>query len=989
MSFRIQSTLTEGRFIRANTDIPAGTHLVISKPVVSVIYAKHATKFCHYCFESLPLDADVVCEACGFVRYCSETCKQLDEPAHHPLECEALLDFPFLQDVADYRCLLKVFGLIRMEQERNIVKDPLIPLLGSPCDDTTGILTENQPTIVDLLALVSDNDSISQVPKDKLDYTRSFCDYLITSFCIYNRHPIPDGFCTQAKHGTRLHTDDIVKLWIHLDTLIQRNAFTIRPDKGFCLNPTASLFNHSCCPNSFFASSPSNCVLKQPDFSCISRYLLSTANYGTFVSIDTNSKDIQAITNSIQTQFDPIIERTHKPPNIHVITMRDIKKDEEIHISYISLSQSPYQRRRLLQIGYRFLCICDRCRRWDEEEEISDRMYGVFIEDRLRKEAIKILQTSQQDIGTIHPHFVSLPSLISKNNHTPTDSHLLSHLTEQKLVQLRCPTCGSCLAERDESTDPNHPQIVYVCSSPESVTFVEEGRAEGDHLIDDLFLFLPSQPIYHRSLFRNGHAWLSTSPSDLHPDIKLEIERTENQTPKEQEKQPEAEMLGEDAHDTGKGKVESIGNEEDVELESVESQEPVEVKLEPVDANSSTQTHKKKKKKKKKKKGSRSEEQADSQPPTPDAVPDTPLPISPFSFIVSHIAKQHSELTIIDASADQFGSVRFDQLLEAAVQATEKVQMWAGEGHETMIQASFVISHLLQLCAEERTTFNDAQNREAEKEHDEEAMEKDEDQPLADDDQPIDDDDQPIDDDDQPIDDDDQPIDDDDQPIDDDDQPLADDQPEQTDMQATEETTNEEPTADWLHTLPTVSRFTNMPLLVELSLHLKSLSHSLRHSSLYYPATHPAVPSRLRDFGKCQFNVGCQLLEMKRQWEQRRSEGRDEETDGEQFSYDSLLEKILHSSSLTPNEQIMCHYLLDSLFSPPTFLSSPLFVLTDPSTLLLSSLRHTLTAFSLLSSSIGFSHHTCDGVARFLCDTQLPIIRQLLTLAEQPEQSHF
>lgn len=58
---------------------------------------------------------------------------------------------------------------------------------------------------------------------------------------------------------------------------------------------------------------------------------------------------------------------------LKVIAIRDIKRDEQVSISYITLASDTPARRDQLQVDYNFLCRCPRCSEFDKGEKTKQK----------------------------------------------------------------------------------------------------------------------------------------------------------------------------------------------------------------------------------------------------------------------------------------------------------------------------------------------------------------------------------------------------------------------------------------------------------------------------------------------------------------------------------------------------------------------------------------------------------------------------------------
>jgi hypothetical protein len=75
-----------GRGLFASRDVPAGAVLVCEPPFAAVVHKAARTSRCHACFQLLPLN-QVPCKGCSFARYCSSSCMEAACAGVHKHEC--------------------------------------------------------------------------------------------------------------------------------------------------------------------------------------------------------------------------------------------------------------------------------------------------------------------------------------------------------------------------------------------------------------------------------------------------------------------------------------------------------------------------------------------------------------------------------------------------------------------------------------------------------------------------------------------------------------------------------------------------------------------------------------------------------------------------------------------------------------------------------------------------------------------------------------
>ncbi|KAM0753429.1 SET domain-containing protein [Meredithblackwellia eburnea MCA 4105] len=93
-SLSIECRPNRGRGAFAFNAIPAGTTIISTKPMISVLDSKHLAQYCSFCFRSpsetnTPSRHLLQCARCKTIKYCSLECQKADWAAHKP-ECAAL-----------------------------------------------------------------------------------------------------------------------------------------------------------------------------------------------------------------------------------------------------------------------------------------------------------------------------------------------------------------------------------------------------------------------------------------------------------------------------------------------------------------------------------------------------------------------------------------------------------------------------------------------------------------------------------------------------------------------------------------------------------------------------------------------------------------------------------------------------------------------------------------------------------------------------------
>ncbi|KAH7831320.1 uncharacterized protein MONOS_5252 [Monocercomonoides exilis] len=402
MSLQIISAPSFGRFAIATRDIHSGEHIIESKAISAVVYGHHAKEYCHTCFKSLKGISPYICKKCEFARYCSEECQKADT-LHSSVECPTLLEWTGLKSDADTRMIIRLLTLLDQEQKSKVAHEPTVPDIGSEVLTYTPEVYQKEPHFIDVLLMAGYDEFTHNDTTHKRFIARVIEDNVSRYLTLFAAPPLLPQHYPNSTAGSLLATCDLVHLILILLCIIERNAFTIRPDKGFSVNPSASLLNHSCAPAAAFMHGSAGWKAVEGTEENMQCNLGEVEEDGETKLAERRNKKLKTDCASVEVTDDEIklfvpkgceISKSgksnsvgssfktsvlsHKPPSVHIVCIRSvIHKNEEICINYLPLQQSQTQRRSVLLQNYRFLCSCERCvwweRRWNgwrkEEEE--------------------------------------------------------------------------------------------------------------------------------------------------------------------------------------------------------------------------------------------------------------------------------------------------------------------------------------------------------------------------------------------------------------------------------------------------------------------------------------------------------------------------------------------------------------------------------------------------------------------------------------------
>jgi hypothetical protein len=313
-----------GRWIAAERDLEAGELLLFEGAAVSVLYGRWQTHLCMCCMR--PTSSPALACGCGEAVLCSEKCASRMNLVHL-LECGVMQTAGWNTKRNDsaihLRLLLRVGTLYLLSQYDRA---------GGSQIQTDGLaqeLNHFRKNYAAINRLVTNRHSF---PEARLAKMSSHAQAVLQSLWINARKQLSE--LMDKRYDSK---EEMVKLIITeneaVDILcaIQCNTFEYSniwgDGRGIGLFPAASLLNHSCEPNACTSFCPPSDVYDTPE-----------------------------------------IVR----PVIAIRALKNIRKNEEVTISYIDLYQSTNNRQRQLLAHYYFVCQCIRCTSYRQMDNCID-----------------------------------------------------------------------------------------------------------------------------------------------------------------------------------------------------------------------------------------------------------------------------------------------------------------------------------------------------------------------------------------------------------------------------------------------------------------------------------------------------------------------------------------------------------------------------------------------------------------------------------------
>ncbi|WOL11183.1 protein SET DOMAIN GROUP 41 isoform X2 [Canna indica] len=314
---------TEAMEMRAREDVGLAQDLIPPvSPLAAALHGRFLAFHCTACFR--PLESPLLCAACrGATRYCSAACFTADSSAHSASgECRLLFLRHNRDDGdTDLRVALRFLHLFESTGPVHLASLPERPrrVAGLLASDLEKVIEEEG----EMAERIAEGAALMSLARDR-DRSR-------------------------VGGGEAVTPEEV--LWAVLTNAVEVQVSEVGPLGVAVYGPGFSWFNHSCLPNACYrfelaqSSSEQGCAKPKS-------LLASPAAVG--VAADTLKAWICAGSGLAHgfSKFGPrVIVRSIKP----------IKKDEKICITYIDLLQPKIKRQSDLWEKYRFVCRCWRC----------------------------------------------------------------------------------------------------------------------------------------------------------------------------------------------------------------------------------------------------------------------------------------------------------------------------------------------------------------------------------------------------------------------------------------------------------------------------------------------------------------------------------------------------------------------------------------------------------------------------------------------------
>ncbi|KAI9260468.1 hypothetical protein BDA99DRAFT_512144 [Phascolomyces articulosus] len=350
----VQITPNKGREFIASENLCAGTTLFHVYPYATAIVDSFKKRICARCLCVHPTRFfSLHCHGCDQVYYCSQQCYEQDNHYKNILTntstittttsnnsttplwiCSALRKLATLKKVDKHeKSVAKLVLLIYWQREKSMQQDQ------KELSETKDQHSNNDEESNDIVVLSSTYEQVMALESHYKDWSTDVKQ---------DWHRIQQ-FLEKQLEGIYSHKDEV----IHLISKIESNSFGVFLDnnknKGEpvarALFPIASLFNHDC---------NNNCEAEQMiDHQDI---LQQFERKEEKVSNPNNSEE------EIRYYYPDLFSKTRgsfRP--MLVRTIRSVKANDSLTISYIDSSLPVSARRQILKQDYYFVCQCDRC----------------------------------------------------------------------------------------------------------------------------------------------------------------------------------------------------------------------------------------------------------------------------------------------------------------------------------------------------------------------------------------------------------------------------------------------------------------------------------------------------------------------------------------------------------------------------------------------------------------------------------------------------
>ena len=360
---------TQGRYLVASRDIKKDEVILMEYPYAWAVEERWQSSTCRYCMGFIdPPERSISCQKCNQVIYCSRECKNNDTREHLVHECRVLsvinsqnFKNSIPEDVyVELKLLLRVISRKRTE----------VLLEGE------NMTTWNRDFTFNDYSLLQSN--IDKYPKDEIESIK----YWVTDYLFNMGEYIYSTSNASFKEKIQIESKDELLEMIFRNRqngYVYGNGIFEEP-QGTAIYISASMFNHSCSPNIFLRTLPSDCE----DI------------------LNLSSETIK-------------IRRSNVPGPLAVFSAaKDIKKGEPLYISYIDngmtepglLEDQDYEcydvsdkesfslqnRRKLLYDNYLFECKCSRCLSEENEplQNVNDDQTSSDIIDEEKSSTVKV-----------------------------------------------------------------------------------------------------------------------------------------------------------------------------------------------------------------------------------------------------------------------------------------------------------------------------------------------------------------------------------------------------------------------------------------------------------------------------------------------------------------------------------------------------------------------------------------------------------------------
>jgi len=241
-NMRLAYSRTQGRYVVAAEDLPAGTVVLEQTPFAGVVSDRFLAAICSYCFGPITQLA-VKCAGCKTVHYCSQQCMRAQKFIHSA-ECSTVGKLPTLGiqgETTSLRCVIR--GMFIAHVERLAIEDEKKKL-----SQRNQALREWRPrpghNAEDVAALMTHRDKFSP---DIIQTIEKIMTKLGTIF----------PAAVWPSDGVKRATDLYLQLHVNAHHITDPNKQPI----GLGLYAAASYMNHSCNPTCVYHFGPNGAIV--------------------------------------------------------------------------------------------------------------------------------------------------------------------------------------------------------------------------------------------------------------------------------------------------------------------------------------------------------------------------------------------------------------------------------------------------------------------------------------------------------------------------------------------------------------------------------------------------------------------------------------------------------------------------------------------------------------------------------------------------------